>query len=72
MTMKLQPATISGGLAAGTAAIGALLAYDLSQKEALAGSDAQKLVWAFLLCGLFAVATLLFALGDRRTRKEAA
>lgn len=61
--------TVSSALAAGTASIGAILAYGYAQQDAVAPAEAQRLVFAFLLCGLFALATILFALGA--ARKEA-
>jgi hypothetical protein len=60
-TPRIQPAIVANGLALGTAAIGALLAYQAGQ---------QNLLYACGLAALFSAAALLFAKGEAQ-KKEA-
>ena len=62
MAQAPKPATLSLLLAIGTAAIGALLAYQAAQ---------QALLYAFGLTALFGLASLFFAKAEAQKREAA-
>jgi hypothetical protein len=62
---RMPPSLIASLMAVGTALIGALLAFQYSQKATVAGADVKNLLYAFLLVGLFTVTALLFSKGEQ-------
>ena len=64
---KMPPSLIASLLAVGTALIGALLAFQYSQRPTVAGSEVKNLLYAFLLVGLFAVTAVLFSKGEQNS-----
>jgi len=62
MAGKIPPSTLSAALGVGTSLIGALLAYQQAQ---------QTLLYAFLLAGLFTLASLMFSKGEAEKKEVA-